>query len=86
MLCDIFCVLTRIVRSAGQPVRWTLHTETAALKDVGIDHRGAHVAVAEEFLDGSDVVAGLQKKKRGPATCHPPIMHDRSPVDALSRF
>ena len=32
----------------------------SALEDVGVDHGGFDVFVAEEFLDGADVVAVLQ--------------------------
>jgi hypothetical protein len=35
--------------------------ERAGLQDVGIDHRGADVLVAEEFLDGADIVSGLEE-------------------------
>ena len=37
------------------------HAERAAVEDVGVDHGGGDVAVAEEFLDGADVVAGLEQ-------------------------
>jgi hypothetical protein len=33
----------------------------AAVEDVGIDHRGGDVLVAEQLLDGSDVVAVLKE-------------------------
>jgi len=33
----------------------------AAVEDVGVDHRGIEVCVAEEFLDGADVGAGFQE-------------------------
>ncbi len=35
--------------------------EAAALKDVGVDHGGFDVFVAEEFLDGADVVSVLEE-------------------------
>ena len=35
--------------------------EAAALEDVGVDHGGFDILVAEQFLDGADVVAILQK-------------------------
>ncbi len=38
-----------------------LDPEGAALGDVGADHRGFEVSVAEEFLDGADVGAGLEE-------------------------
>jgi len=38
-------------------------TGTVAV-DVGVDHGRRDLAVAEEFLNGSDVVAALQKVSR----------------------
>ncbi len=37
------------------------NAEAAAVQYVGVDHGRGYVAVAEEFLDGSDVVAGLEQ-------------------------
>ena len=47
------------------PVRWVraptiggaAHAAGTPVQDVGVDHRGAHVPMAEQFLDGPDVVA-----------------------------
>lgn len=41
-------------------IRWAAYTERAAVQDVGIDHGGAHILVAQQLLDGSDVLAPLQ--------------------------
>jgi hypothetical protein len=38
--------------------------EGAAVERMGIDHRGAHVAVPQQFLDGTDVLALLQQVGR----------------------
>ena len=38
-----------------------MDAEGAAVEDVGVDHGGGDVAVAEELLDGADVVAGLEQ-------------------------
>ena len=35
-------------------------SDREALNGVGIDHRGPHIAVAHEFLNGSNVVIGLK--------------------------
>ena len=32
-----------------------------AFDRVGVDHGGAHVAVAQQFLDRADVIVGLQQ-------------------------
>src|SRR3990167_9339176 len=37
------------------------HAASAAVEDVGVDHGGAYVGVAEQFLYGTDVVAVLQQ-------------------------
>ncbi len=37
------------------------HAEAAAVEDVGIDHGGLHVAMAEELLHGADIVAVLEQ-------------------------
>ena len=34
---------------------------STVLQDVGVDHRRGDVTVAEELLDGTDVVAALQQ-------------------------
>ena len=39
-------------------------TESTAVQYVGIDHGRGHVAVAEQFLDGSDVLAGFEQVRR----------------------
>src|SRR5712664_1404500 len=41
---------------------WT--PRAPAVQDVGVDHRRAHVAVAQELLDGADVVACAQQLGR----------------------
>ncbi len=33
----------------------------ASAHEVGVDHGGFDILVAQEFLDGADIVAGLQK-------------------------
>lgn len=33
----------------------------APVEDVGVDHGGGHVAVAEELLDGADVIAAFEQ-------------------------
>src|SRR5213593_719528 len=42
-------------------VQGAADTAAAAIEDVGVDHGGADVAVADELLDGPDVVAGLEE-------------------------
>lgn len=44
-------------------VEWAsdAHTPLHLDKGMGIDHRGAQVGVAEELLDGADVVAVLEQ-------------------------
>jgi hypothetical protein len=42
--------------SEGALVEGAADAEGAAVEDVGVDHRGGDVAVAEELLNGADVV------------------------------
>ncbi len=37
--------------------------QTATLKDMGVDHGGTHVFVAEEFLNSSNIVTILQQMR-----------------------
>src|SRR3954469_11742598 len=47
----------------GSPIEGTLYATTAPVQDVGVDGR-PDVFVAEEFLDGADVVADLEQVSR----------------------
>lgn len=47
--------------SSGRPVGRAEDAAAAAVEDVGVDHRRADVAMAEELLDGADVVPILQE-------------------------
>ena len=47
--CPLFCI------------QGAVDGEGAGVHDVGVDHGGAHVFVAEEFLDGADAVAGFEE-------------------------
>ena len=37
--------------------------QSAALEDVGVDHGGADILVAEQFLNGADIVPVLEKMR-----------------------
>ena len=43
------------------PVEGASDAGCPMLENVGVDHGGGDVAMAEQFLDGSDVVAVLEK-------------------------
>src|SRR5437773_5996396 len=52
----------RVRRAMCEPqVEGAADAPAAAIEDVGVDHGRGHVAVAEELLDGADVIAGLQE-------------------------
>jgi hypothetical protein len=51
-------------RSRSEPVGGAADAEWAAIENVGVDHGGPEVAVAEELLDGADVGAVLQEVGR----------------------
>lgn len=56
--------------SCLHPVQGAYHATGTPVQDVGVNHRGAHVAVAQKLLYGADVVAGLQQVGReGVAEC-----------------
>jgi hypothetical protein len=38
-----------------------LHTQPQLIQNVGVDHRGRDILVAQEFLNDPDVVVGLKK-------------------------
>jgi len=40
-------------------IRRAMNSLTAAIQDMGIDHRGTDIFVPQEFLNGPDVVAVL---------------------------
>ena len=46
----------RIGSVVQQPIRRGTHAQRAAVLDMGIDHCRRDIAVAEQFLDGVDVV------------------------------
>ncbi len=45
----------------GERIQRAVYRKPALVKDVGIDHSGAHIFMAEEVLDGPDVVAVFQE-------------------------
>lgn len=45
-------------------VRRAAHPHGASIEHMGLDHRGAHVLVAQELLDRADVLAPLQQVGR----------------------
>src|SRR5207249_3710289 len=48
-------------RSNAEIVQGTRHALAPLLHDVGVDHRGGHIGVAEQVLNGADVGATLQQ-------------------------
>jgi len=45
----------------GKPVQRAPDGEATGVQDMGVDHGGADAAVAQELLDGADVVSVLQE-------------------------
>ena len=54
------------MRLGLKSVEGTADAQSASVEDVGIDHRGPHVSMTEQFLDGSDVVS-VPQEMRGKA-------------------
>lgn len=54
-----------------QPVRRTPHSSTPSIQHVGVHHCGRRVAVAQQLLNGPDIVAVLQtvESRMNAATC-----------------
>jgi hypothetical protein len=52
-------------------IRRTLDPAPAAIEDMTVDHGGLHIAMAEEFLHGTDIIAGRQQggSRSNGATC-----------------
>ena len=48
-----------ILKSSG--VEWAFDAEAGFGEDVGVDLGGGNVGVAEEFLDGANIVAGFEQ-------------------------
>jgi hypothetical protein len=42
-------------------IQRTAHGLTALFDDMGVNHGRAHIFVAQQFLDGTDIIAVLQK-------------------------
>jgi hypothetical protein len=53
-----------VARPRAELVERAPDAVAALIEDVRVNHRGGHVYVAEQFLDGPDVVAGLQQVRR----------------------
>jgi len=42
-------------------IQWAAHGQATPVEHLGVDHRRFHVLMAEEFLDGVDVVAVFEQ-------------------------
>ena len=51
-------------RPSSQIIQRAGHALAALLEHMRVNHRGGHIGVAQEFLDGSDVRAPLQEMRR----------------------
>ena len=49
------------VNAGLDPIDRALHAQAPAIQNVRIDHRSTDVRVAEQLLDGSDVVSGFEQ-------------------------
>jgi len=58
----LFCLFPR--RVGRQGVGWTADAPASAVQHMGVNHRGLHVAVPQQFLHGPDVVA-IRQEMRG---------------------
>ena len=58
------CADPRKISGARKTVEGALHACGALLQDVGVDHGGLEIGVAEELLHGSDANPGFEKVGR----------------------
>ena len=47
--------------TSGEPIHWTEHASWSPIENMGIDHGGFDVLVAEQLLNGADIVAVLEQ-------------------------
>ncbi len=57
----IDCFRLALIGATRQPVGRAADAAPAPVEDMGVDHRRANVLVAEQFLDGADVVTVRQE-------------------------
>jgi hypothetical protein len=49
--------LVRPALQLSKTISQAVHASAAAIQHMGVNHRSAHIAVGEEFLNRADVVA-----------------------------
>src|SRR5665811_2136111 len=55
----------RLHKSRPSVAKRAAHATTAPVQDMGVDHRGAHILVAEKLLDDANVVACFEQLRGG---------------------
>ena len=48
----------------SHPVKWTAHARRPTVEDMGINHGRFDVALAQQFLNGSDIRADFEHMRR----------------------
>src|SRR3990170_2454569 len=56
-----FCPYNLLESTQSQPVGRTANALPASIQDMSIDHGGVHILMAEQFLDGPDVITVLNQ-------------------------
>ena len=64
----IFCARCMGILPCWALVEWAADREGTPIEDVGVDHSGADVVMAEELLDGANVVTRLEQVGREAVT------------------
>jgi hypothetical protein len=54
----------RVRGSGSKAVRRASHAPPSSIQDMGVDHGGLDIVVAEQLLDSADVVAVLDQMRR----------------------
>ena len=55
------CSLLPTAGSAGLPIQRAGYTQGVFAGHMGVNHRGLHTGMTQQFLDGANITAGLQQ-------------------------
>ena len=66
VLCTVSILFRHVMRvgirtSFSKPIHRAAHGRRTAIEDMGVDHRSLDVAMAQEFLDRPDIIAGFEQ-------------------------
>ena len=59
--CTLRALGVREIYLASAQINWADHTSPTAIEDVGVDHRGLHVGMTQQFLDCTNVIPRFEQ-------------------------